>query len=274
MKKVLLAFDGNHFSDTVFEFVKQMNSHQPVFAVGFFLPAVDYAELLYSFGGVPAGPIYITEAVPGNSKIVKENIIKFRKLCVDNGISFAVHDSDTDHVMNMIRDETRYADLLLVDGKTFYENLGDEVHQEYVVNTLHKSECPVMIIPGNFHQPQSLIFSYDGTEQSVFAIKQFYYLFPFYSGMQVFLVFFASKEKDLPKREKIYELLKCYYKDITIIQQNIHHKDEIEEWLLKNRDPIFITGAYGRSQFSQFVHHSFVSTIMKNSKLFVFIAHK
>ena len=74
MKKVLLAFDGNNFSHSIMEFAKLMHSRQPIFAIGFFLPAVDYAELLYSFGGIPSGPIYITEAVPGNAETQKENV--------------------------------------------------------------------------------------------------------------------------------------------------------------------------------------------------------
>ena len=74
MKKILLAFDGEHLSSGVFDFVKQMHMHQPVFAVGVFLPAVDYVELLYSFGGLPAGPLYINEFIPANEALVQRNI--------------------------------------------------------------------------------------------------------------------------------------------------------------------------------------------------------
>ncbi|MCW3123845.1 MAG: hypothetical protein JWQ38_3337 [Flavipsychrobacter sp.] len=274
MKKILLAFDGNHFSENIFETLKEINKHQPVLAVGFFLPAVDYTELLYSFGGVPSGPIYIAEAMPGNPEIVEKNIIKFEQLCAEHGIQCAVHEDYTRPVMATIQEETRFADLLLIDGKTFYENSDKEVHHEYITNTLHKSECPVMVIPGRYSQPQSIIFTYDGSEQSVFAIKQFYYLFPFYSEIRVFLVNFSSAKTDLPQRDHIYELLQCYYKNITITKLNIHSKEEIEHWLESNNSPIFVTGSHGRSLFSEFIHHSFASTLIKNNNHFIFTAHK
>ena len=274
MKKILLAFDGEHFSHSIFDFVKHMNTQQPVLAVGCFLPSVDYTELLYSFGGVPSGPFYMAEAVKGNPEIVARNVDYFRNLCAQNDIACSIHQSDAKRIVTAIKLETRYADLLLIEGKTFYENLGKDTQQDYVTNVLHEAECPVIIVPENFHAPESLIFAYDGSEQSVFAIKQFHYLFPFYTDLHALLVYFASKEKQLPERQNIHELLDCYYKNTVITKMNIRNREEIAGWLQANRNIMFVCGSYGRNVLRELFHHSFASAITTQSQQLLFIAHK
>jgi hypothetical protein len=51
MKKVIIAFDGKHFSEGAFEFVRRLNDKQALLVTGVFLPGIDYSELLYSLGG-------------------------------------------------------------------------------------------------------------------------------------------------------------------------------------------------------------------------------
>ena len=38
MKKILIAFDGTHFSDGAFEFARRVNELQPILLTGVFLP--------------------------------------------------------------------------------------------------------------------------------------------------------------------------------------------------------------------------------------------
>lgn len=52
MRKILLAFDGSHFSEGAIEFANQLNKRNPVLLVGIFLPLIDYSALWsYSGGG-------------------------------------------------------------------------------------------------------------------------------------------------------------------------------------------------------------------------------
>ncbi len=273
MKKVLLAFDGEHFSPGVFEFVKQMNSHAPVLAVGVFLPAIDYVELLYSFGGVPAGPMYMNEVVAANEESVKRNISYFRNECARNGIECIVHKDAAKHIISRLANETRFADLLVLGSKTFYENIGEDAQEDYIVNVTHKAECPVVLVPEDYEAPENIIFAYDGSDHSVFAIKQFNYLFPYYTGMKALLVNFSDRGK-VPQREEIEELLVCYYKDISITQVGIHNQKETEDWMLANTSPMLVSGAFGRSLLSEFIKKSFITEIMRDHKLTVFVTHR
>lgn len=274
MKKVLVAFDGEHFSPGVFEFIKQMNAHEPVFAVGLFLPAIDYIELLYSYGGVPAGPLYLNEVVAANEESVRKNIERFKELCKQNGIEYRIHSDAQKHIVAQLKGETRFADMLVLSSKTFYENVGVDAQEDYIINVSHKAECPVVLIPEEYAAPKSIIMTYDGSEQAVFAIKQFSYLFPYYMGMKALMVFFADKNKEIPNRDEIEELLKCYYKDIVVTKLNIAHKDDIEEWMLTNNNPMIVAGAFGRPMISEFFKKSFTLDIIRNHKMLVFVAHR
>jgi len=273
MKKLLLVFDGNNFSQGIVDFARHINAADPVFATGLFLPAVEHAELLYSFGGIPAGPIYMNEVVPGDPENVRQNIARFEQLCRDNNMQYAVHQPDVKRIPDVIREETRFADVLVTDG-TAFARADKQAQQDYASHMLHKAECPVVIVPGQFTEPQSLVFAYDGSEQSVYAMKQFNYLFPAYGGLPALIVHFAHGNTQLPQRDKIKELAGCYYSTNVVTQLDIHKKEDISGWLASNDAPFFVSGSYGRTPLSELVHGSFSSEVISGGKFMAFIAHK
>ena len=77
---------------------------------------------------------------------------------------------------------------------------------------LHDIECPAVVVPENFDFPENNILAYDGSESSVFAIKQFAYLFPELASNNTILVFAKSKEvEELPDQDYIEELAARHY---------------------------------------------------------------
>ncbi len=274
MKKVLLAFDGEHFSEGVFEFVRQMHLHQPVFAIGMFLPSVDYGELLYSFGGVISGPLYISEAVPADEAVLDKNIAHFKKLCEESGIGYKIHRDFNRHVVTQVKEETRFADMLVVSGESFYENLGVETQDEYIANVLHKTECPVVLVPEKYVQPESVILAYDGSEQSVYAMKQFTYLLPEFNSVKALLASFGDSGKEIPDRQNIEELLLRHFEHLTILKVRLAAKKDIEQWIVGNGNTMLVAGAYGRSLFSETFRNSFITAGIKDHKVPIFVAHR
>jgi hypothetical protein len=55
MKKIILAFDGTHFSEGAFEFARRLNELQPVLLTGVFLPQAEIANLWSYADGVGVG---------------------------------------------------------------------------------------------------------------------------------------------------------------------------------------------------------------------------
>ena len=164
--------------------------------------------------------------------------------------------------------------MLVLGSKSFYENIGSDNQEDYIINVLHKAECPVLMVPEKYKEPKNIIFAYDGSEQSVFAIKQFSYLFPYYSKLKALLIFFTNKSQEIPDCKEIEELLTCYYEDLVIKQLDITHKKDIADWMLANGNPLLVAGAFGRSMLSESIKKSFAVDIIRHHELPVFIADK
>jgi|GEM_PF-3876913 len=83
MKKILLAFDGTHFSEGAFQFAGKLNKLQPILLAGVFMPQTDLADL-WSYAPSKSGSIPLIkdeEAVQ-----VQQNIERFKSLCKTSNI--------------------------------------------------------------------------------------------------------------------------------------------------------------------------------------------
>jgi nucleotide-binding universal stress UspA family protein len=274
MKTVLIAFDGEHFSPGLFDFLRDWNQHEPITAVGVFLPRLDYAELLYSFGGIISGPIYVNETVPPDAVKLKENMDNFRRMCAEGGIKCRIHEDLDEHIIQYLKEESRFADILIIDSKSFYNNTGKTAQGDYIADVSHEAECPVLLFPGHFESPEHVILSYDGSLQSAYAIKQFYYLLPHLASRQTMLVFFGDRTEDLPQRQRIEEMVAALVGNLIITHLNITEATDVEAWVATNSAPIMVAGAFGRSVLSEFFRKSFAAKIIQANKFPVFVAHK
>jgi nucleotide-binding universal stress UspA family protein len=274
MKKIILAFDGVHFSEGAFEFARRLNELQPILLTGIFLPQAELANLWsYTDGmGVAFIPLLQDEEA---TEHVEKNIERFQKLCVGNGIDYRVHKDFYDFALPELRKESCYADLLILGSEVFYKSIGAEVPNDYIQDVLHHVACPVILVPEKFEFPDSIILAYDGSEDSVFAIKQFAYLFPELTGKKTVLVYAEDDEtKDFPDKIQLEELATRHFSDLTLFKLEVDPKKHFGIWIADKKSSMLVCGAYGRSGVSQLFHKSFVKNIIAVHRLPVFIAHK
>src|SRR5437764_4689347 len=178
MKKVIIPFDGAHFSQGAVDFAISLNEIEPILLSGIFLPQMDYANLWSYSGGGMAGPVFIPFMEDGDVELIERNIEHFKSVCENNGIEYRIHKAVYESPIPELKNESRFADLLIIGSEAFYENMGTDDLNSYFKDTLRQAECPVVIVPETFAFPESVVLSYDGSESSVYAIKQFAYLFP------------------------------------------------------------------------------------------------
>jgi hypothetical protein len=273
MKKILIAFDGTQFSDGAFAFARSLNELQPILLVGAFIPQVSYANL-WSYAGAMAGPSFVPLLEPEDSGVILQNIAHFEDLCQKSGISYKVHKDFFDFALPELKRETRFADLLIISSEKFYENLVGDDPNEYMKDALHASECPVIVVPEQFDFPSRNILAYDGSDSSVFAIKQFAYLFPELCHNETLLVYSKDKETELPHESFIEELATQHFPQLDILKLEMSLKKDFHNWVCSNKNAMLVSGSYGRSFFSQIVRRSFVSEVIAEHKLPVFITHR
>lgn len=270
MKKILLASDGSNFSEGAFEFASHLNKIEPILLTGVFVPQVDTSNFWSYSVGVPPAVLPVWEEDSGEEQKIIE---RFKDLCEYNNIRCKVHDDYFGFAIPEIKRETKFADLLLIGSQKFYHNLGEGMN-DYIVNILHKTECPVLLVPETFIFPQSNVLAYDGSDSSIHAIKQFAYLFPELCDNPTLLVYCEEKDQIIPEKENMRELAAQHFSDLQILKLEIDPKKYFGRWVAEKRNSILISGGFGRSVLSELFRKNFVADIIKEHQMPVFIAHK
>lgn len=275
MKKILLAFDGRHFSEGALEFTRDLNKKEPVFLAGVFLPQIDYSALWSYSGGGQSGALFIPLVEDEDTAAVQENIDRFENFCQEYGIQYGVHKDFFNFAVPELKKESRFADLLIISSERFYEHAGTRDPNDYLKEVLHEVECPVVVVPEKFEFPGTNILTYNGKEESVYAIKQFAYLFPEFESNETLLVYASPKaEKQLPEEANIEELVSRHFNKLTLLRLDADPKKQFASWLEEKKAAIVVCGAFGRSAFAELFHRSFATNVIRAHRFPVFIAHK
>ena len=275
MKKILIAFDGLNFSEAAFNFAKKFNQLAPSQVTGVFVPQIDYANL-WSYSNAAGVPgVYIPLLEQDEIEAVATNIKHFEDQCEKDQISYRVHKDFYDFALTELKRESRFADVMIVSGELFYKHFIESGHLDYLEDMLHNSECPVLVVPEHYDFPDNNILAYDGSEESVFAIKQFAYIFPELAKNHTLLVYADKNErKGVPSIDYITELANQHYKNLTVYKLDADPKKYFNSWVGEVKKPILVSGSFRRSTISNLLHKSFVHDIIKDHKLPVFVAHK
>lgn len=271
MLKVIVAFDGQHFSAGAMKMAQWLNSKMPVLISGVFISPVDYRELL-GYSGMGVGAPVFPVPFERDDEVINQTMQKFTSYCQDHELEFVAH-RDTDlFAMAELVQETRYADLLIISSELFYENIDKTQPNDYLRKILHDAECPVLLVPEQFEIPASVLLSYDGKASSVYAIKQFAYLFPQCCSMGTML--FHSNGTEIPQADRLKELVDRHYDPIDMQQLNEEDAEVLHKWMLDNRHCILVSGAFGRGELSNLFRKSYITDIIKAHRIPIFVAHR
>ena len=273
MKKIIIPFDGGHFSKGAFSFVSSLHEIKPILLTGVFLPEVDYARFFF-FPTAFAAPSFIAGVEDFEEEEVNKSVEKFEELCQKNMIEYRVHKDLYDSSIPQLTKETRFADLMVIGSETFYTNGIINGSNEYLKDALHTTECPVIIVPEKFTFPSHIILAYDGSASSVFAIKQFASLFPELCNLKTILVYAGDDRHNIPEQVLIEELVARHFSNLTITKKvTSNNKNDISNWFFQLRNSLVVSGSFGRSAISELFKKSFLIQLIKEHSTPVFIAH-
>ncbi|SFV35004.1 hypothetical protein [Thermoflavifilum thermophilum] len=166
----------------------------------------------------------------------------------------------------------RYSDLLLLDIHSLNNPSEDIVRYKFFRDILMYGECPVMLISDSIDHIDEILFAYNGTPSSVFAIKQFSYLFPQFMDKPVRAIYAQETEK-MQDKKLLIDWLNAHYMEA--------YYEETEEKLLdsfltsyrRNKQIMGVMGSFGRSLLSQMLHKSEALHLMKMLPIPLFISH-
>ena len=277
MKKILAVIDAINYKEEQLDAIEYMagmlkgnltivmleevNSITP-------LMAPDFAA------GVP-GRYYeiVIKASEEKSRIIKENTEAMRQACLTRGLTCAVH-NDKGFAAEEVILESRFADLVLLGKELSFPFLFDTEPTGFVKNVLSNAQCPVLVIPEDMSVVKGVIFTYNGTFSSMYAIKAFAGIFPDLVAKDATVVYVCEKGHDtIPHEKLLKEYLDSYNKNISYKTFSGKADTVLQAYLDQKQDHITTFGAYGRSRLSRFFNSSSAENILRIMKVPLFITH-
>src|SRR4051812_26315706 len=223
MKKILFICDGKNFSKEAFEFVKSLYEKEQFLLTGAFFHSINYGLVIPNTFAPDAGP-YISYTEEENDAFL-EGIKEFKELCEKHNIEYRVHEESDTWKISDIEKESRFSDLMIVSSSLYFSDVSESEANSVLQQTLHCSECPVMVIPDTIKPIEEIVFAYDGKEDSVHALKQFTYLFPEYCKLETTVVTFDNDpDKEIPHLEYIQEFASRHFNLLSFEHLNFSKK--------------------------------------------------
>ena len=278
MEKILLAIDAINPDKNALEFACYLGRLTKSKITGIFLEnlvAEERAVLKHSNGLHYMDWEVDVKSDEYKSKkgLIEKNISFFKEGCINRGVRFALHRDRGMPAREVIK-ESRFADLLIVDTETSFNKRYEGVPTEFVRDVLTKAECPVIIAPESFETIDEIIFTFNGSPSSVFAIKQFTYLLPQLHDKKVSIVQ-VTREGQWEDSDmyKFKEWLKEHYTDLHFEILKGETDSTLFDYAFEKENIFLVMGAYGRNSLSRFFKRSHADLLIKTVTQPIFIAH-
>lgn len=277
MKNILFAIDARKLDKKSLDFscyLAQLG-HSPL--TGMVLQYVEAEEesgIKSSYGGVYVETIDIQESseTQYRERVCEESIAVFKSACEERDIKCNVIRDSNVPLASLIA-ESRYADLLILEPSLLSTSPLDSL-SSLVKDVLAKAECPVVLSPYHCEDIHEVVFAYDCQPASVYAIKQFTYLFPELCDKKI-IVTQVEEEGDFKaeNKEKIYKYLTMHYTNIEFKDLAGEPGDQLFDDLLRKSNAFVVMGAYGRTRLSNFFRHSTAESLIEMNSFPMFITH-
>jgi hypothetical protein len=277
MKKIIAAVDAMHFSEEELKSFQYIARKAKGDIKAIFLENV-IAQDIYLANAYPEGGGFSYEEIydgilEEREKLRKENVERFYRYCDVSETNIVLHEA-TGSPVTEVKDESRFADLLLINNNTSFAALRDTNPPKFVIDVLAEAQCPVLVLPEMITPVKELLFAYNGTFSSMYAIKQFTQLFPDLHHLPAKVVYVAENGKhDMPEENRLKEYMEHHYDQVQYVVLTGEPTSVFLTLLMHKRDCIVTYGAYGRSGLSRFFHSSEAESILRTINVPVFITH-
>ncbi len=282
MAKFLVALTENEsFSENLFRVVKNLygNLNKHLF-VGLIVKEISYRSTVTKLVGKTFNPGSSGSKLTGLTEEdrQKADVISIcKEKARENGIQCEIYNDFRLTTQEVIK-QTTFADLLILSYQIFIDNVNSLPDSSLLYQLLKGSKCPVMILPDNIRRIDNIIFTYDGKESSVFAIRAFSNLFAGQSKnkpVSILTVMQSADEERIKNEKLLMDLVKQYFNDVGIqLLESRSISKEISNFALGVVNPIIVMGAYGRSHISNILLHSVARTLLTHFNFPLFIAHR
>jgi hypothetical protein len=272
MKKILFLCDGDNFSKGAFEFIKQIAGNESLVAKGLFFTPIGISQLV-PIGFIPISEPYV-RLKEHEKELVQKSQKRFVRECEASGIKHQVHVYTNEWSKEILEEESRYADLIVISEELFCSDALDRQPNYFMEQILRMSECPVVVVPEKFRNIERIAVAYDGKKESMFALKQFVALFPDLLGLPTEIVHIKNDaSEDIPNRDLLGEYTSAHFEAQFTSKLHFDPNKYFTSWLENKKNVFLIAGSFSRSAFSNLFRESFAKEIISKHSCPIFISH-
>jgi hypothetical protein len=114
--------------------------------------------------------------------------------------------------------------------------------------------------------------AYDGSSESIYAIKQFCYLFPDLIDLPTEIVYIHEDAgHSIPDLECLQQFTRLKFDSMSFSKLNFNAAEYFSNWISGKKNVLLVSGSFGRSTLSYIVKRSFAEDIIHDHQLPVFI---
>ena len=149
------------------------------------------------------------------------NVTRFEEICLKYQIKHATRSYFDNYFLEDLLNESRFADLIVCSSDLLFNS--DELYKlnNHVLSIAEKLECPLLVVPENSENlmPADL-FTYNGSFDSLQAIKKFTYLFPDRCGNELWVLDNSNHNDEL---QAVMNWLSAHYHHVSLVKEPITH---------------------------------------------------
>jgi len=279
MKKILLAVDATRPNKNALEFACYLGRLTKSKITGVFLENLEPKErpvlkqlhrmTSLDWSEEENGVAYNNS----REQLIEKNIELFKESCIAREVNYHVH-LDRGIPLAELVEETRFADILVTDAAISFHHQFTGIPSLFVREILKTAECPVIVAPERFEAINEVVFTYNGNPSSVFAIKQFTYLFPQFCNTKATIIHCCdSGEWHGTDKYKFKEWLKDHYTNLQFEVLQGDAGTKLFDSLFAKRNMFLVMGAYGRNTLSEFFIKNPADFLIKTVTQPIFITH-
>jgi hypothetical protein len=274
MKQVLFVSAGQEFPKGPFNFLRTMHETERVHARALFFKPVDYASLSAVAANCGASIAPFLELEENENETIHLHKEFFARQCHDHQIFFTINENEQSWDKDLLIKESRFADLILISGQLFCADSEGLQPNRNLQEALHAAECPVLIIPETFTTVERLYMAYDGSKESIFALKEFCHLFPKLCDLPTEIVYVNEESgNNIPEIERLRQFTQVKFNSMNFAKLHFKAAEYFAAWISKKRNVLLVSGSFGRAPFSYLMKRSFAENIIHDHQLPLFIAH-
>lgn len=278
MKKILIAINSRDMDEQAVNFACYLSRLTQSGLTGIFLDNLMLEEeviVSQAEEGVVIESFTIRE-MPDTDEMIQLktlNIDRFRDICWEKEVQPYVLVDNGRPVLDILA-KSHFADMLVVDAATSFSYVQEGPPTRFVKDILQEAGCPVIIAPSKFHGINNIVFCYNGSKSSIFAIKQFSYLFPQLHDRKA-KVIYLNGHQDFPEEEvaMLTDWLQYHYSDVEFMAVGEDSTRAFFDYLIEKQNDMVVMGAYGRGLLDSFFRKEGHGESIRPTALPIFVAH-